>query len=272
VTRCLDLGGVKYEKLSLPYRDQTLDAWFFKASDSEEKCPTIIAYNGFHSSMDWYVQTGMTKHLTDRGVNVLVFDHPGTGTARHHKDIHMTPFTEKSAKVAVDYLESRSDVDAARIGVLGASFGGYYAVRAAAFEKRFAYAYCWGGWYYWPPEEIFKDGDPDAETSSSIEMANLEDLFWVTGTKTRHELYDAITSFHLEKVCPEVTTPLYIIHGEDDAQLTPWHAEEVIKRAVNAPYKELHIVREGEGGTQHCHIDNFDSPVHLLADKIADTL
>ena len=36
----------------------------------------------------------------------------------------------------VDWLETRRDVDAARIGLWGVSLGGYYAPRAAAFEKR----------------------------------------------------------------------------------------------------------------------------------------
>ena len=37
---------------------------------------------------------------------------------------------------AIDYLETRPDVDARRVGLMGVSLGGYYALRAAAFEPR----------------------------------------------------------------------------------------------------------------------------------------
>ena len=39
-------------------------------------------------------------------------------------------------RAVVDYVETRADLDAARIGLWGVSLGGYYAPRAAAFEKR----------------------------------------------------------------------------------------------------------------------------------------
>jgi dienelactone hydrolase len=45
---------------------------------------------------------------------------------------------EAWASAAVDWLETREDVDDGRIGIVGWSLGGYYAPRAAAFEERFA--------------------------------------------------------------------------------------------------------------------------------------
>lgn len=272
VKRRMDLEGVNVESVQISYQDKMLDGWFFKGHSDAQEMPTILAYNGYHSSMDWYVQTGAVAALTKRGVNILVFDHPGAGTARHIHGLPLDPETEKSASVAIDFLLRRGDVTPDRIGVLGASFGGYYAIRAAAYEKRLSYAYCWGGWYYWPPEEIFEGGDPNAEARMTIEMSELDELFWITGTDTRQALYDIVTRFHLRDVCPEVTCPIYIIHGEDDAQLTPWHAEQVIERSVNAPKRDLHMVRQGEGGTMHCHIDSLDGPLNLLCDTITETL
>lgn len=274
VRQSLDLANARYEDVKVPFANQELDAWFFKSDISvgNDERPTLLAYNGFHSSMDWYVQTRFVENCTRRGVNVLVFDHPGSGAARHLRGLPLTPYTEQSAGAAVDYLQSRNDVCADRIGVLGVSFGGYHAIRAVAYETRLAYAYCWGGWYYWPPEEVFAGGDPDAEAGSSIEMADLEDLYWITGTNSKRSLYEVVTSFHLKDVCPDVRRPIFVMHGENDAQVTSWHAHQLIEKCVNAPAKELKIIHAGEGGTQHCHTDNLDTPLHLLCDKIADTL
>src|ERR1019366_4172521 len=43
-----------------------------------------------------------------------------------------------------DYLASRPEVDAKRIGVMAISLGGYFAPRAAAFEPRYACCLAWG--------------------------------------------------------------------------------------------------------------------------------
>ena len=51
--------------------------------------------------------------------------------------------------VQVDHLETRDDVDASRIGIVGWSLGGYYSPRAAAFEKRFALCVAWGANHNW---------------------------------------------------------------------------------------------------------------------------
>src|SRR5256885_10489414 len=43
---------------------------------------------------------------------------------------------ETAVKAVFDFVETRRDVDASRIGLWGVSLGGYYAPRATAFEPR----------------------------------------------------------------------------------------------------------------------------------------
>src|SRR5262249_43676606 len=47
----------------------------------------------------------------------------------------------------IDYLLAQGTVDPRRIAVVGASMGGFYAARAAAFEPRLAACVAWGGAY-----------------------------------------------------------------------------------------------------------------------------
>src|SRR5207244_5733309 len=79
-----------------------------------------------------------------RGISLLIVDHPGVGEALRLRHLHSGPDTEKPAAAAVDYLLTRPDVDPDRIGIVALSLGGYYAPRAAAFEKRFKCAVAWG--------------------------------------------------------------------------------------------------------------------------------
>ena len=47
----------------------------------------------------------------------------------------------------IDFIETRRDLDAARIGMWGVCLGGYYAPRAAAFDKRIKACVALGGPY-----------------------------------------------------------------------------------------------------------------------------
>jgi dienelactone hydrolase len=71
-----------------------------------------------------------------RGVSTLIVDHPGVGEALRLRNLKTLPETEIPAGAAIDYLQTRSDVDPKCIGIIALSLGGYYAPRAAAFENR----------------------------------------------------------------------------------------------------------------------------------------
>lgn len=264
------LSGRRHEWLAIPYEGRRLDALFFPASRGP--APAVIVFNGFHASMDWNVLTGLCDALQARGVGCLVFDHPGSGRARYHLDLPMTSRIEVAATAAFDVLAARPDVDRSRIASLGASFGGFYTVRAAAFEERLAACFAWGGWYCWPPEEVFEGGRRDGPPVTSVEMSSLDELFWVTGTRDRGALFDAITEFTLAGVVERLACPLVITHGANDRQVPIWHAHEVMRRAVSAPSQELHIFTSEEGGDQHCHLDNLPTARDFLCDRVAELL
>ena len=54
---------------------------------------------------------------------------------------------EKPVGAVIDALSRRPEIDAARIGIWGRSFGGYAAPRAASFEHRLKACISIGGFY-----------------------------------------------------------------------------------------------------------------------------
>ena len=84
-----------------------------------------------------------------RGVSCLLVDQPGVGEALRFGGLHAIAESERWAAAALDYLETRKDVDGKRVGMMGWSLGGYYAPRAAAFEKRFRLCVAWGANHNW---------------------------------------------------------------------------------------------------------------------------
>src|SRR4029079_1767953 len=76
--------------------------------------------------------------LVARGIACLIVDGPGNGESIRFRELYLRPDTEHYATPVFDYLAARPEGDARRIGVIAISLGGYYAPRAAAFEKRYA--------------------------------------------------------------------------------------------------------------------------------------
>src|SRR3989339_1098815 len=92
---------------------------------------------------------GGVRDLVRRGIACLLVDGPGNGESIRFRDLYLRYDQEVPAGAAVDYLETRSDVDPKRIGVMALSLGGYYAPRSASFEKRFRACVAWGAqWDY----------------------------------------------------------------------------------------------------------------------------
>jgi dipeptidyl aminopeptidase/acylaminoacyl peptidase len=178
------------------------------------------------------------------------------------------PDTEKAAGAAVDYLETRADVDPKRIGMMALSLGGYYAPRAAAFEKRFKCCVAWGAIFDYGQcvaERLGGRGEPSVPGYA-------EHVNWVFGKETIEETLKVVNQMTLEGVADKITCPLLVIHGENDRQVPLWHAERTIEAAVNSPQRELKICRLADGAAEHCGADNGPLIVDYMTDWVADKL
>lgn len=77
--------------------------------------------------------------LTSAGVGVLRYDDRGVGGSSGDHAAATVDDLAGDAAAAIDYLETRSDVDPARIGLLGHSEGGIYAAMIGADDPRVAF-------------------------------------------------------------------------------------------------------------------------------------
>jgi dipeptidyl aminopeptidase/acylaminoacyl peptidase len=193
--------------------------------------------------------------LAQRGIGVLIVDHPGSGEAVRKRGLYARPDIEKAASAAVDYLEGREEVDADRIGIIAQSFGGYYAPRSAAFEKRFKCCVVWGA--MWDVNEAFFDGEVTHDPDEWLLLGRLPDADAVR---------DRLEAFSLEDSIEKVECALLVFHGENDRQVPLWTAERTVERAVNAASAELRVFTQAEGGAEHCELDLFTQATDYVAD------
>ncbi|WP_353509350.1 alpha/beta fold hydrolase [Intrasporangium sp.] len=263
-------GRERVELVEVPYEDTSYPALFVPADGPVPAggYPVMVFCNGLDSFKEMGYRVGMGRELAARGIATLFVDQPGTGTALRDRGLHAVHDSERWASAAVDYLETRPDVHPERIGMMGWSLGGYYAPRAAAFEKRFALCAVWGANYNWG--ELQKRR-LDREGENPVPHY-WEHVQWVFGKDSLEEFLEFAPLMSLEGVCEQITVPFLVTHGEDDRQIPFEYAVAEYEHAANSPDRHFKVFTRDEGGSSHAGADNEVICTNYLADWIADRL
>jgi dienelactone hydrolase len=250
------LGG---EVVEIPYeKGVSMPAYFIKPKGSG-KFPVLISFGGLDSFKDelWFM-TG--RGAVQRGIAVLMVDGPGQGgTLRRHKVPSRYDY-EVPVGRCIDWLETRSDVDAKRIAVSGSSLGGYYSARAGSKEHRLAACISHGA--IWDVEQRFRDRGEDHALAGHMR--------WVLGAKSMAEAIEKAKPFKLEGVLNGMKCPYLVLHGGHDV-LGVENSKTVYEYAKKNGVKvTLRLTTEEETGAEHCQHDNPTLGQELMIDWLAD--
>ena len=134
---CAGLYDPPIEPVEIPYENTTLPGYFHRVDDSGLARPTLILHSGFDGSAEELHVDG-ARAAVERGYNVLAFDGPGQYGPLHREGLVFRTDWEKVVTPVVDFTLRLPEVDPGKIALMGISFGGELAPRAAAFEKRLA--------------------------------------------------------------------------------------------------------------------------------------
>src|SRR5437660_7343317 len=130
--RALPFFDFPGERVAIPYEGGATMPSVLRKPWHTPRPPVVILVPGLDSVKEELHMYG--DDFLRRGMAVLAIDGPGQGEMEFEFPLRFD--YEVPIKYAIDYLESRPDVDARRVGLMGVSLGGYYAPRAAAFEPR----------------------------------------------------------------------------------------------------------------------------------------
>lgn len=262
--RAITAGDLNCERVEIPYGETSFPGLFVKGH-GEGPHPCMVFCNGLDSVKEM-IYLSVREAFAKRGISVLAIDHPGVGEALRLRGLPAIVDTERWAGAAVDYLESRSEVDADRIGMMGWSLGGYYAPRAACYEKRFKLCVAWGANHNWGElqrRRLANEGDRPVPHY-------WDHVLWVWGQPSLDAFMETIPQVTLNEHMQNMTVPFLITHGENDRQIPLEYAHQSYDQAVNSPDRTLKFFTAREGGVEHVSADNLEPVRSYIADWIAD--
>jgi 2,6-dihydroxypseudooxynicotine hydrolase len=214
------------ERVDIPYEGRML-AGILRKPAGVAKPPVVVMAVGLDSTKE--EGEAYEAPFLARGLATLMFDGPGQGEGQY--DFAIRGDYEVAVRAVIDYVETRSDIDAKRIGMWGVSLGGYYAPRATAHEKRIKACIALGGPFDFGAAW---DGLPELTREAFRVRSHC---------KTQAEAKKNAATLTLAGIAQNITCPIYIVNGRND-RIVPAADAERLAREVKGP-AELMIVENG---------------------------
>lgn len=261
-------GTANYERFQVPYETGYLPGFRLRAAGAE--LATFIFHGGYDSFVEEFYP--FVKPLTEIGCTVIAFDGPGQGGALR-QGLHFTHEWENPAKAVLDHF-GLGEVD-----WLGASCGGYLALRAAAFEHRIQHVVALPA-TYWGLDMALRQMFPGrdralisllrADDRNGVEMIVAEqrksstNFNWaitqgmhITGAKTPFDCLVALSKHDLAGVIQRITQDVLLTEGEDDHLFDTDWIYRIMRELVCAQSVTARIFTAREGAEQHCQVGNM---------------
>ncbi|MFD1515274.1 alpha/beta hydrolase family protein [Halomarina rubra] len=283
----LDALGVASDRLSIPYEGTTIPGYLFVPDDREGPRPTVVCVGGFDSlAEELYFLCGVPEALA-RGYAVVLFEGPGQGAPLREQGLTARPDWEHVVGPVFDALEDEAAVDDDRLALVGVSFGGYYAPRAAAFDDRVAACVAFDHMHdLWrasaadaPRLATAMLYAPDAFVNGLARLGQrvsadsrwlMENSRWVFGVETAADLQRTLREYSLADDARRIDCPTLVLAGEDDHFVPVELADEFVDLVGESASR--HVFRTEEGAGEHCQVGNLTLATDTIYDWLDETL
>ena len=256
------------ERVEVPFESGSLPALFMKAPGASPRAPTVVVFDGMDNCKEMSVLFNGLE-LAARGWHTLAIDGPGQGESLRLREMYARHDYEGAGSAAYDYVARRADVDPKKVAVMGYSFGGYYAGRVAAFEKRYAAGVAFAALHWdlagWQREiKRRHELDPKNTAQSAFHFR------WIMGhIDDGDAAIRKAEAFSLAGVAEKIDMPFLIVHADED-QVVPVASAHKLFEAIGSKTKHLKILTAEDGGIYHAQADNRQVGVDYIADWLED--
>ncbi|MCC0629148.1 MULTISPECIES: alpha/beta fold hydrolase [unclassified Clostridioides] len=259
-----------YEKVQIPFEGKHL--YCLKLSHPHPK-GTVIVCGGYDSFIEEFVL--QVHELVSQGYEILLFDGPGQGKCLKEKLYFRFDF-EKATSTILTYFHIE------KCAMVGISWGGYFALRSAAYEKRIsavvAYDVMDNGFevmtnifplpickiiqfaYYNKWERLLNGLTGIIARNNVLADWALSQGMYITGSKSPFEFYQNLSYHNLSEITGLITQDVLLLAGEKDHYIPLKQFYRLEKSINHAKSLSCRLFTIAEGGEQHCQIGN-----HMLA-------
>jgi pimeloyl-ACP methyl ester carboxylesterase len=253
-----------------------------RASATDGPRPTVMILGGGDTTCEELYDFGGGAAAIRRGYNAFLWEGPGqVGAYALDPSLTYRPDWEVPTRYAADYVLSRDDVDPKRLALSGHSMGGYFAPRAAAYEKRITAVIANSLVPEFKPVLMAGLGlDPNAPYSSDIEdkidfsepmKKYMATNFWQRlglAGGSLPALFDELGRYSLAGLEGKLTCPLLHIAGEAEGPLMVGLGHDFYEK-LTCPKTER-LVRLVDGGEAHCTMNNLSLKHQIEFDWLDD--
>jgi dienelactone hydrolase len=240
---------------------QSLPAWFHLPPGYQGgRIPAVISLPG----MDSFKEIGVALYgdrWLSRGIAVLALDGPGQYESPVLDIYFSMDAWTKTGTAAVDWLAARPEIDPARIGLSGNSFGSFFGTIAAAHEPRIraisVAAVCHEPGFH----TIFEEASPTFKIR----------FMYMSGITDEAKFDELRRTMTWEGHAEKIRAPYLCVAGEFD-ELSPLVHTERLMKALGGP-KRLVVYQDSRHSVGNVPATNLGPfPPVLMADWMAATL
>ncbi len=263
---------VKYDKV--PFKDAYLPCLVMEATNPTS---TLLVHGGYDSFIEEFYL--ICDQFVKVGYNVILFEGEGQGgTLRNGLKFNYK--WEDSVSAVIDYF----GLD--ECSLLGISWGGYFALRAAAKEKRIKNVIAFDIMYDGLDVQFGVMGPRGkkimkflyslkfgslinkivnrAMSKSAIAKWALEHGMYITGTETPFTFYQNIEKHTLKGIEKEIDQKVLLLAGENDHYI-PLSHYYTLKDTLTKATVTGRLFTKFEHGEQHCQVGNFDIALKTIS-------
>lgn len=261
---------LNYEQHNIPFDGGVLNCIKLAAEHPKE---TIIICGGYDSFIEEFVL--QVNDLVLQNYDVILFEGPGQGRCLQQNMYFRYDF-EKPTIAVLDYFNIK------HCSMVGISWGGYLALRSAAFEKRItsvvAFDIMDNGFevmtnifptlickiirlaYYHKNKRVLNFLTGRLRKRSLLANWAISQGMYITGTKTSYDFYKKLSEHNLNGIYDKITQDVLLLAGEKDHYIPINQFYRLKENLLHTKSLTCRIFTKAEGGEQHCQVGN-----HLLA-------